>query len=316
MFPQPPDYQGSETEGVEKRDPGKAKKYRKLCDSGAIPQHIVDLIDVQSKKAHNPRAEKTALINGLFIKDDKGQYKMQPNQPKFENAREAYSKKYGKEESSGCPRAVMLWQVFQGNEVALNSAIADGSVQEYDCDGVPYCAFRKTKAGTEKANLSTQKMSAGEVDISKEQYHTLTKAFQSMAWTFGSKQDCIESGEPHVGNKSNSSKALEDVGLTEEMSKLVAEAKGAHERLLGTALKLLNKCSNDQDRKRFKQTILKIRGWVNANDNLLMWKEFEDDTPLTPSNFQKYMDSQANETRSINEEVEQFKALLRTRKEL
>lgn len=100
------------------------------------------------------------------------------------------------------------------------------------------------------------------------------------------------------------------------MSKLVAEAKGAHERLLGTALKLLGKRSNDQDRKRFKQTILKIRSWINANDNLLMWKEFEDDTPLTPSNFQKYMDSQANETRVINEEVEQFKALLRTRKEL
>ena len=274
---------------------------------------------MQSKKAQNPRAEKTKLINGLFIKDDKGQYKMQPNQPVFENAREAYSKKYGKEESSGCPRAVMLWQVFQGNEMALTSAIADGSIQEYDLDGVPYCAFRKTKAGTEKANLSTQRLSAGEVEISNDQYHTLTKAFQSMAWSFGSKQDCIESGEaqgPQVGKKSSSSKALEDVSLTEEMSKLVAEAKGAHERLLGTALKLLGKCSNDQDRKRFKQTILKIRSWVNANDNLLMWKEFEDDTPLTPSNFQKYMDSQANETRAINEEVEQFKALLRTRKEL
>ena len=301
---------------MEKRGPGKTKKYRKLCDSGAIPAHILDLIEHQSKKSNNPRAEKTALINGLFIKDSKGQYQIQPNQPQFESAKEAYSKKYGRDESSGMPRAVMLWQVFHGSEDALKSAIADGSIQEYDCDGVPYCAFRKTIAGVEKANLSTQKVSAGAVDISNDQYQCLTKAFSTMAWSFGSKQDGIESGEPRPGKGSSASKSLENVGLTDKMSQVVAEAKGAHERLLGTALKLSHKCSNDSDRKQFKATILKIRSWIQANDNILMWKEFEDDTPLTPSNFQKYMDQQASETNSINEQVEQFKALLRTRKEL
>ena len=47
-------------------DHGKARKFRKMSDAEAIPAHILDLIHEQSKKASNPRKEKSSLVNNLF----------------------------------------------------------------------------------------------------------------------------------------------------------------------------------------------------------------------------------------------------------
>lgn len=168
----------------EKRDRGKAKKFQKLADSGAIPEHILHLIEEESKKSNQPRKAKTALINRLFEADGKGDYKMTAHKPVFENHKEAYHKKYGKDENAGTPKARMKWQVFQGNEKALEDAIASGAVQEYQSAGVTFCAFRKHKAGVEKASMSTSKLEGGKKEVTQPQLEALGKAFKAMAWTF------------------------------------------------------------------------------------------------------------------------------------
>lgn len=60
---------GEGGEGDELRELGKARKFRKMSDANAIPAHILDLINEQSKKAANPRKEKSTLINKLFKKN-------------------------------------------------------------------------------------------------------------------------------------------------------------------------------------------------------------------------------------------------------
>ena len=48
----------------------------------------------------------------------------------------------------------------------------------------------------------------------------------------------------------------------------------------------------------------------------LTFQELPEDVALTPTNFTSYMSKQADATTKLNEQCEQFKALLRTRKEL
>ena len=61
---------------------------------------------------------------------------------------------------------------------------------------------------------------------------------------------------------------------------------------------------------------MSLKEWITKNEHLLTWEEFPDDKALTPTSFQEYMSKQADETVKLNEQVEQFKALLRTRNEL
>lgn len=150
-----------EEEG-ETRDRGKARKYKKLQDAKAIPEHIVQMIEEESKKQDKPRQYKTDLINKLFTKTTKGDYVMKPHQPIFETFKETMRKRYGRDETEGTPRSVFLWQTFQGNKEALEAAIQEGAANEWKQDGVEFCAFRKTTAGVEATTSQTSKLTTGQ----------------------------------------------------------------------------------------------------------------------------------------------------------
>ena len=68
-----------------RRDHGKARKYKKLLDPKAIPEHIREMMEVESEKSEQPRKQKTALIKKLLMKDNKGGFQMIANQPVIEN---------------------------------------------------------------------------------------------------------------------------------------------------------------------------------------------------------------------------------------
>ena len=169
----------------ENRDRGKARKYKKLADAKAIPQHIVQMIEEDSKNQPKPRQYKTNLINKLFIKTEKGDYQMKPNQPVFESFKESVHKQYGRDETEGSPKTVFLWKVFQGKEDVLNAAIAEGSVTEWQQDGITFCAFRKMNAGVEKNWSQTTQLKAGPQKLQDDQFQNLSKAFSSLCWQFG-----------------------------------------------------------------------------------------------------------------------------------
>jgi hypothetical protein len=66
---------------------------------------------------------------------------------------------------------------------------------------------------------------------------------------------------------------LEAEGLTKEMTEVLADAKQAHERTHQAAMKLLGKCTNGTDKKKFKETVISIQAWAQKNHNVLTWKE-------------------------------------------
>ena len=82
------------------------------------------------------------------------------------------------------PSDVFLWSTFQGNEQALEKAISNGSVQEYQQDGVTFCSFRKTKAGIESGTQQELHVKSGQVELDQGQYTALSRAFSSIALTF------------------------------------------------------------------------------------------------------------------------------------
>ena len=50
--------------------------------------------------------------------------------------------------------------------------------------------------------------------------------------------------------------------------------------------------------------------------HMFLCQELPDEKALTPSSFKVFMTEQADATTKLNESMEQFKALLRTRKQL
>ena len=104
--------------------------------------------------------------------------------------------------------------------------------------------------------------------------------------------------------------------MTKEMITTLQDAKNAQEKLHATAMKLLNKCSSVADQQEFKATVKALKDWSQKNEYVLAWKrELPDESPLTPTNFRAFITDQADSTRKLNEEVEKFKALLKTRGE-
>ena len=262
---------GEEGDGEEKRDYAKARKFKRLADKGAIPEHIMDLFNNVAKSKAQPRAFKTKLINQLFEKDGKGGYVIQPKKPMFESRKEVFHAQYGKDEQAGSPKIVFLHSVFHGNRDALEDAIQQGAVVEYLQDGVPYCSYRKTKAGVKKMKTDNMKIHDGARAITLDQHQALGKAWKSMAWTFDN-GDGSSNALASSSNQKPKQKALETSGLTKPMKELLGEAKGAHEKLLASSMKMLGKCSDMEDKKNFKSTVLELKDWLQQNDHVLTWE--------------------------------------------
>ena len=327
------------------RDFAKARKYKRLQDKGAIPSHILDMIENVSKTKEKPREFKSALINNLFEGDGKGGYKLCSNKPMFESHKEAYHRQYGKDQTKGLPRDVFLFQSFHGYEQALDAAIGRGSVQQWVEDGIEYCGYRGTLAETEKSNLDMMKLREGEKKVSQDQHSALAKSFKSLAWSFGDVEEGAQSSFSGAKPAKPKQKAL--AGLTKQMKELVTEAKSAHERLLGAAMKMIGKCSSLEDKKEVKTAGMDLKQWVTWNDHGLTrevqhlvsmcivkfskcvcdWvygiqfpiscfsKELPEDKALTPSSFQIWFAQQCDSTAKINEKVRQFRALLKVRQQ-
>ena len=230
----------------------------------------MEQIENEAKKQTNPRAYRTNLINKLFESNGKGGYRMTANKPEFEVFKQAWHKRYGKDERKGTPRQVFLWQVFHGETNALDKAISEGHVQVWDQDGTEFCGFRQTTAGVEKASQEMQSLNTGKVNLEKDEFQTMQKAFSNMSWEFGLENQQQEEG---ASSSVSNQKSLEHPGLTKAMEEMLSEAKQAHERLLGTCLKLLGKCTDESDKRAFKGTVMEIKDWVNKNDTVLTWKD-------------------------------------------
>ena len=305
------DQSEGEAEGQEttlmKRDYAKARKFKRLQDINAIPQHIQELMD----KAKT-RSEKSQIINDLFETDGKGNILMKPNKPQFRSSHSGTHERFGRDQTIAKPKDVFLHSDYHGDQKALDQSIEKGTVMVWTQDGVEFAGYRQTNAGISKRVKDKHEVK-DETKVNEDTFKALSKAFTSMAFTFGDDEGSIVD---NAAASSSSKKPAGKIEFNENMKNLVTEAKGAMERLYSAAMKLLGKCSNPMDKEKFKPSVMAIKSWIAKDEHLLTWGELEGGAVLTMQTFQAFMSEQADSAVSLNESFEQFKALLRTRKEL
>ncbi|CAE7458459.1 unnamed protein product [Symbiodinium sp. CCMP2592] len=296
-------------QGGEKRDLAKARKFKRMSDAGAIPEHIQEVLS----KAKT-RAAKTELINELFDKNDKGKLIMKSDKPVFETTKQAKHQKFGRDETMGAPKDVVLHRDYHGDEKALDASIARGTVMVWLQDGVEFAGYRQTVAGIGKTVEDKHQAKSGAKEITDETFQALDKAFRAMTFSFD------QDDQPRQAIAAEAASSKEPPVLkqfTESQQALLEEAKGAMERLHSAAMRMISKCSQAKDKESFKPHMLAMKSWMDRDDHLLLWKEFPDsERPLTAATFKDYMCEHSETAVSLNEECEKFKALLKARKEL
>ena len=173
-----------EAEASDLRDKGKALKYQRMKEAGALPNHIVHLIETESKKSSSKRAFATQCINTLFERQSDGALAVRLNHPMFQEAQSIYTKHFQKSSQRAMPKAIMAGLYFNSNESNLQAAIDQGDVIIVQGeDGKDYFAFSEFEIS--RVDGKTQKQTrAGNVSLKQEQAKELEKAFNSVGWTF------------------------------------------------------------------------------------------------------------------------------------
>ena len=292
-----------------KRDLAKARKFKRMADAGAIPEHIQEALS----KAKT-RASRTSLINELFEKNDRGKLILKADKPVFQTKKAAKHQKFGRDETIGVPKDVLLHRDYRGDETALEASIAKGTVVVWRQDGVEFAGYRQTVAGIGKVVEDKSETKSGEKEINNDTFQVLDKAFRGMTFSF----DQDDQPRQAIAAEPASSKEPQVLKqFTDAQKSLLEEAKGAMERLHSGSMRMISKCSQAKDKESFKPHMLAMKAWMDRDDHLLLWKEFPDrDRPLTAASFKEYMCEHSETAVALNEECEKFKALLKARKEL
>ena len=116
-----------DTSGV--RDKQKAQKFHKMLSQGSLPDHIVHMYNVESKKSNEGmRAYQTKLINSLFQKKEDGSYKIMTDRHEFQEYRKIFHTTVAKDKTESLPRTLMLASHFHGNEVLMKTALDNGEL--------------------------------------------------------------------------------------------------------------------------------------------------------------------------------------------
>ena len=114
----------------EQRDKGKALKYKKLKDSGALPEHVTHLIEVESKKASSSRQFKSWAINRLFSRAADGQLVLNLQDGLFQESQQVFSSTFRKENDKIMPKSILKGLYFGNNEQAFQAALDAGDIGE------------------------------------------------------------------------------------------------------------------------------------------------------------------------------------------
>lgn len=128
------------------RDKQKAQKFHKMMSQGTLPEHIVHMFNVESKKAkEGQRAYQSKLINQLFSKGADGAFRLMTDRQEFQEYRAIFHRSIAKDKTEGLPRTLMLASHFHGNETLMKKAIDNGElVSKTDpVSKIEYLEFRK-----------------------------------------------------------------------------------------------------------------------------------------------------------------------------
>lgn len=285
------------------RDKTKGQKYVKMMDS--LPDHVIDLVEKESKKASSPRDFKTMCINKLFVKNpETGKLELNLGDDLFTQHKKMYSKKYAKEEDTALPESIMKGLYFRGDQKEFDKAIADGDVTQVDCgNGKTYYAFTSFKKGKIQGTIDEQDY-VTKSKITKEQGKLLSTAFASVGWTWNYAEKDVKAfadGKP----------------IPDSILNLVKQASDSQTRLAKEGMSLIKAWPLKKDDER----LLRLKkGHTSCQTNLAKlghMKEFQelpDDLPSTKKNLDALMQEMATHTQAYNELIESTRGSLKALK--
>ena len=284
------------------RDKSKGQKYAKLKET--LPAHIVDLVEVESKKASSPREFKTLIINKLFKKTSSGKLELNLNDNLFEEHKRLYTKKFSKETDHAMPAAIMRGLYFQNDEGAFMRALKAGDIEEVEGDnGKTYFSFTEFKKGKEHGSMDAQVLK-GNSKINQNQAKLLQGAFASVGWSWNYKEK-------------DAQKFLPGANIPPAIMNLIREASDSQSKLAKEATSIIKQWTGDKSDERFVR--LK-KGHCICNQNIAKlnhMKEFHelpDDLEATKENLDQVMMSMATHTSDYNELIETSRGFLKSKK--
>ena len=109
---------------------------------------------------------------------------MNSKDPVFTSTKEASHSSFGKDQRLGKPRHVFLWEVYHGNEAALQQGIDSGAVEVWTVGDQEMCSYRALKSGIKKQVSDKHKLSGGENKLKKDSFAEVAAALDSLSFDF------------------------------------------------------------------------------------------------------------------------------------
>ena len=194
---EPDEKSKSKDKANEKRHFGKARKFQRMLKAGQIPEDILKLYNDGAMQQKQPRLFRTELINKLFQQDSKGEYCLRSDSPSFQAWKKNVDKVWASQQT-GVPSMVILWQVFQGNEAAMNRAEALGQI--FEKDGMYHHA--ETLTGGSKSSADQMDLQGGSVALEVSAFAGMSSFFGKRDWAkYG--QEAVEDSQPALKKGKN-----------------------------------------------------------------------------------------------------------------
>eukprot|EP00435_Cladocopium_sp_Y103_P060738 s2564_g22.t1 len=273
------------------------QKFHKMLSQGSLPDHIVHMYNVESKKSNEGvRAYQTKLINSLFQKKEDGSYKIMTDKQEFQEYRKIFHSTVAKDKTEALPRTLMLASHFHGNEQLMQRALDNGElVSKKDTESkIEYLQFRKFSSAEVRGNEEGEQV-AGSKKLSRDQAHSLAFFMSKLKWKF-------ELTKAGAANE----KALEDGNeIPDKVKKLAQKAKDACERLLKDGSKLVGQA---ETQKLIKDGYKTLSTHINNLNNLLMFNELPDKAIINKDSLENFIGTIAQDVDQYHGEIQAAKA--------
>ena len=328
---------GSKVAKEDKRHYGKARKWQRMLKAGNIPDDIVQMYNNAALQQKQPRLFRTQLINKLFQVDSNGDYTLCSDSPSFQAWKKNVDKVWASQQTIGMPPMVMLWQVFHGNEQAMQSAEAAGQI--FERNGMYHHA--STSAGRTKSTSDQMDLQGGSVDLDANSFSAMSSFLGQRDWAkYGQWSDETEAQQPML-KKGKSQLCLTDapqaymamavppsqkqlpsaepkvVKLSWKMvEKTVGDAKGANERLQRDCGRLVVKVRSTGDEKlisKAKAMVSLLAENIAALTECQMWELVPDTGGNEKPKVEAFFANLAKKTEEVNEGLEELKAVCKAR---
>ncbi|CAE7535831.1 unnamed protein product [Symbiodinium sp. CCMP2592] len=282
--------QGVSTDECEARDKGKALKYTKLKEAGALPQHIISLVENESKKATSSRQFKTMAINRLFQRDEDGIISLATGDSLFQESQEIFTQTYAKKKEKALPRSIIQGLYFQNDAKSFEAALASGDLEECEEDGRKFYSFKEYTVAKVEGKTTKHKMQT-ECGVDVQEQRELQAVFAAVGWTMMA---------------SKTKKKLENTAMVNEEGGLTDPAEGM--QLLKSPKLTENKSILD-----IKKGCAMCMTFSTQLAQIVDFQVLPDGESISKAGLDAFLKTVAEATRDFNEKLEVTKGLLRSK---